>query len=181
MRAIWLAGILASSLHAAFIAPYAPGNFTLTNIQADGIMDFRPNGSLVITGGNDGSILPGSTRVLATAAGSGLVTFNFSYSVLDDAFFEVAGYMLGNTRFEFADRNGVADVVSFSVNAGQTFGFYVDTVDNLGEPGYLTITNFEAPLGSGGAPVPEPSTWLSAGLALLCVAAHRKFWKENKS
>jgi len=160
---------LVSRVEAAFIAPYAPGDFALSNTNADGFIDFRSPNLLVITGGNSGSGLAGSTNLLVSAAGAGMVSFNFAYETLDDVLAEVAGYMLGGTFTQFADRNGTSGQVSFAVTPGQTFGFQIDTADNQGEPGYLTITNFQAPSGSGGSPVPEPSTWLTAlaGLALL--------------
>ncbi len=170
---LWTVLLLAipmiSRLDAAFIAPYAPGNFSLTNTNADGFIEFRLDGSLVITGGNTGSGLDGSTNLLVSSAGNGMVSFNFAYFTLDDVLAEVAGYMVGGTFTQLADRNGAAGPVSFSVTSGQTFGFRIDTADNQGEPGYLTITNFQAPSGPGGPPVPEPSTWLAglAGLALL--------------
>ncbi|GEM_PF-2024561 len=169
LTALLLASPMISRLDAAFIAPYAPGNFTLTNTNADGFIEFRLDGSLVITGGNTGSGLAGSTNLLVSSVGNGMVSFNFAYFTLDDVLAEVAGYMVGGTFTQLADRNGEAGPVSFSVTSGQTFGFRIDTADNQAEPGYLTITNFQAPSGPGGSQIPEPSTWLTglAGLAIL--------------
>lgn len=173
LAALMLLASATTRLEAAFIGPYAPGNFNLINTEADGFVDFRPNGSLVITGGNSGSGLLGTTDLLIAAPGSGLVQFNFSYSTVDSALLEVVGYMIGTDFTQLGDRDGANGAVSFAVTSGQMFGFRISTEDNLGEPGVLTITNFEGP---GGTVVPEPSTWLTeaAGLALLLAAARRR-------
>lgn len=161
----------AMPLDAAFIGPYDPSQFVLTNMNADGFAILMPNGSLVITGGNNGGGNPGTTTFLVSAAGSGQVTFNFSYSSLDAVLAEVAGYMRGSSFTQLADRDGFFGPVSFAVTSGQTFGFRIDTIDNQAEPGVLTISNFQAPLG---ASVPEPSTWLTAGLGLAAAIGGRR-------
>ena len=162
----------AGSANAAFIGPYDPASFVLTNMNSDGFAEFRPNGSLVLTGGNNGSGTPGTTNFLVAAAGTGLVTFNFSYSSLDAVLAEVVGYMVGSSFNLLADRDGTSGPVSFAVTAGQTFGFRIATEDNTGEPGILTVSNFSAPTGSA---VPEPSTLglMAAGLATAA------FWRPR--
>ena len=164
----------AASADAAFIGPYNPNSFVLTNMNSDGFAEFRPNGSLVLTGGNNGSGTPGTTDFLVSAAGTGLVTFNFSYSSLDAVLAEVVGYMIGSSFTLLADRDGTAEPVpvSFAVTAGQTFGFRITTADNTGEPGILTVSNFAAPAGPG---VPEPSTWISVAAGLATAA----FWRRR--
>lgn len=159
---------------AAFIGPYDPVNFVLTNLNSDGFAEPRPNGSLVITGGNNGSGTTGTTNFLVSAAGTGLVTFNFSYSSLDAVLAEVVGYMIGSSFTLLADRDGSFGPVSFAVTSGQTFGFRITTEDNQGEPGILTVSDFSAPLGSA---VPEPASWLSAAAGLAATLA----WRRNRS
>lgn len=167
----------AASADAAFIGPYDPNSFVLTNMNSDGFATILPNGSLVLTGGNNGSGDPGTTSYLVSAAGTGLVTFNFSYSSLDAVLAEVVGYMIGSSFTLLADRDGTAGPVSFGVTAGQTFGFQITTTDNTGEPGILTVSNFAAP----GPGVPEPSTWISvaAGLATAAFWRHRFLTKSK--
>ena len=174
--AFLLLSVAACRVEAAFIGPYAPGNFNLINTNADGFATLNLDGTLLITGGNTGSGVSGTTDFLVSAAGNGLVTFNFSYQTQDDVLAEVVGYMVGSTFTQLADRNGTAGAVSFAVASGQSFGFRIRTEDNLGEPGYLTISSFDAPLGSGGAAVPESSTWLpvAGGLTFLWSVARRK-------
>ena len=171
----------AGSAEAAFIGPYDPSSFVLTNMNSDGFAEFRPNGSLVLTGGNNGSGTPGTADFLVSAAGTGLVTFNFSYSSLDAVLAEVVGYMIGSSFTLLADRDGTAGPVSFAVTAGQAFGFRISTEDNQGEPGILTVSGFTAPAGSGGSGVPEPSTWISvtAGLATAAFCRRRSGTKSK--
>ncbi len=156
---------------AAFIGGYAPGNFTLTNIEADGVATLQQDGSLLVIGGNSGSGNPGTTDFLIAALETGVVTFNFYYSAQDFPGFDFAGYILGNSFVQLADTVGSSGFVSFSVAGGQTFGFRVATLDNTGEPGQLTISDFNAP--GGGTAIPEPGTWTSILAGLLLIAGSR--------
>lgn len=164
MFTLWLP----TPAQAAFVGTYDPSNFTLTNTDADGFWVLNPDGSLTLTGGNDGSGNPGSTTFLILAAASGLWTFDWSYSTLDFAGFDRGGYSINSVFTLLGDFDGASGSISLSLNAGDLFGFRMETDDNTGEPGVLTISNFEAP-GGGGAPIPEPSSWLLgvAGLAAL--------------
>lgn len=159
---------LAPRADAAFVGDYSLGRFALFNNNADGSFATPDAGAtLVLTGGNTGSGLPGTTDLLTTATGSGLVSFQYSYAALDFPGFDYAGYLLGNNFFQLADTNGQSGMASFGVTAGNSFGFRVGTLDNTGERGVFTVTNFSAPSGNGAA-VPEPGT---AGLLLLGGAA----------
>src|SRR5579864_9634721 len=72
--------------------------FTLTNQSADGFATPSADGlTLVLTGGNDGSGLPGTTDLTTTALYSGLVAFDFSYSTLDQPGLDGAGYLVQGT------------------------------------------------------------------------------------
>jgi len=185
-----LIGLLPVSLNAAFLAedgpeifisatgftgPYALSNFTLTNtnlnpsdpIPANGFAEVTPAGSLVLTGSNTGSgLMPGATTYLTIASrGTGQVSFDWLYSSLDVPQLDVGGYILNSAFVALADSDGRSGSVSFPVALGQTLGFGVRTLDNAGEPGILTIRNFDAPVGS--AVIPEPGTsgfmWLAVG------------------
>lgn len=133
--------------------------------------------NLVLFGGNNGSGEPGVTDLIIPAAASGIVQFQFSYSSFDVPYADYgtyavgdrAGYLLGDVFHQLATIDGQSSggvPVTFSVNAGEVFGFRVDTADNLVEPGILTISDFSAPISSS---VPEPATVLLivAGGALL--------------
>lgn len=168
-------------------------DFTLTNTNGDGSAITTAGGStLIFTGPNNGSGLPGQTDLTTVAKASGLVQFDFSYTTLDlwdtsdptATPNDFAGYLAGSVFTLLADRDGQSGTVSFQVVLGQTFGFRIGTVDNVGEPGVLTISNYTAP--GGGANVPEPGTsslmLLAGGASLAAVrirrAAARR--KENQ-
>jgi len=152
--ALLLAGAAARNARAAFIGPYALAGFTLTNSQfANGYWSSTDPGTLVLTGPNDGSAQAGTTDFTIAAASAGMVQFDYLYSSLDSPGYDYAGYTLSNTFYQFADTDGQAGSIAFSVNAGDIFGFEVGSLDNEGEPGVLTITNFDAP-----ASAPEPGS-----------------------
>lgn len=172
--ACWAVGLtiaLAPQAKAGFIGDYALSNFTLTNTNADGFVTPFGDG-FMLTGGNTGSGLPGTTDFTTTATGTGVVNFNYSYSAFDFPGFDFAGYLIGNTFTKLADFDGDFGTASFMVTAGNKFGFRVGTADNTGEPGILTISNFTAPSG-GSAGVPEPGAAPILAAAFAVAAAVR--------
>lgn len=154
--------------HGAFIGLYDPANFTSAFTNSDGTAILDGNGNLVMTGGNNGSGLPGNFTFLIQASLAGLVTFNWSVTTLDSPGGDTAGYRIGNTFVPLGDFDGATGSASFSVSLGDWFGFQIDTTDNGGEPAVFTISDFSAP--TGGSAVPEPGTWV---LGLLGLAALR--------
>jgi hypothetical protein len=142
---------------AGFVGYYAPDNFTITNTNADGFMTLLDSGSaIVLTGGNNGSGLYGTTDLVILAPAGGVVQFRYLFVTLDidpnsGATFDDAGYLVGDAFTEFTPLLSPRPVtVSFIVSSGQSFGFRVETRDNTGEPGVVTISDFSAP-----QPVPE--------------------------
>ncbi len=167
---------LAPQAQATLTGYYALNNFTLTNTNADGSV-LSPDGGLsfLLTGGNNGSGLGGFTDLVIAANASGTVQFTYEYASLDDAGYDFAGYLLGNTFTQIADSDGQAGGISFGVSSGQLFGFRIETLDNLSEPGILTVHDFSAPLADVG--VPEPAMWpvfLVIAVLAATVKARRK-------
>ena len=160
-----LAGMPAN---AAFIGPYAPGNFSLVNTNANGMATLQQDGSLLVIGPQNGSGDSGTTDFLIAAVETGVVSFNFFYVSQDFPGFDYAGYILANSFTQLADTVGTSGLVTFNVMNGQTFGFRVGSADNTGEPGQLTISNFTAPLSNGTA-TPEPGTWALTAAVLLAI------------
>jgi hypothetical protein len=170
---------------ADFTGPYSLSNFTLTNtnlnpadvIPADGSAVVTPGGgSLILTGSNTGSgLLPGATTYLTIASrGTGTVSFNWSWSSLDIPQFDDGGYILNGVFTKLADTDGASGSTSFPVSLGQVFGFGVQTIDNTGEPGILTISNFSAPVAASA--VPEPGTFT---IFLLTGTAAALRWRSQ--
>jgi hypothetical protein len=195
-RKPWLAGIfsaLALSWIAApaeagsFIAGYDLSNWTLTNTNADGSAATPDLGvTLVLTGGNNGSGTPGMTDFVINAPAAGLVQFSWSYMSLDattpvcgpfaNLICDDGGYLLNGVYTELADdttwMTTGSGTASFSVTSGESFGFRVNTADNTGEPGILSITDFSAPINSN---APEPGTWsVALGLGAVMILAWRR-------
>jgi len=143
--------LFAAPATAGFLFDFAPQSaFTLTNTNADGSVNVSA-GSVILTGGNNLSLEPGTTDYVATATSSGLVNFDWSYSSLDSPGFDFAGYLLAGNFVSLADTDGENGTGTFSVVTGESFGFRVGTADNSGEPGVLTVNAVTSS-------VPEPGT-----------------------
>ncbi|MDY7014870.1 MAG: PEP-CTERM sorting domain-containing protein [Cyanobacteriota bacterium] len=146
-----------------FQGDYSPRNFTLNNINADGSVDpSNAPDSILLTGGNNGSGNFGQTSYITTAAATGTVMFDFSYNSfnVDGPSFDPFGIVL-NGLFTQLTNNAGSDAqngtFSFNVELGDTFGFAIQTVDNVFGSAQVEISNFKAP----GASVPEPASFLS--------------------
>jgi hypothetical protein len=154
---------------ASFMGDYALNQFTLTDFDSVGGLSGTMGTavtpdlglSIVFTGSHSGSGIGGYTDLTINALADGLVQFTYDYSSLDLPGADLAGYLLGVDFFQLADTSGTCDgspcpgAVSFPVSQGEIFGFRVQTLDNQGEPGILTISDFSAP---GSDPVvPEPT------------------------
>jgi hypothetical protein len=160
-----------------FQGPYAPVNWTLTTNGGDGSVDTSgaPT-SISLFGSNTESLNPILTDFTTLAAGDGTISFSWDYATGDGAAqLDPFGYLLDGVFTKLTDdfrgsQNGNA---SFSVLAGQAFGFRIDTLDDYGGRAQSTISSFEAP----GAAVPEPGTWAAA--ALLAGGAAFMRWRKR--
>jgi hypothetical protein len=164
--ALLLGLTMVSSASAGSIITPILSSFDLVNTSADGTVAIALDGlSFVLTGGNTGSGLSGTTNFTATATTPGLVQFQYSYASLDTPGADNAGYLLDSDQIQLADTDGTSGTASFSVSTGQLYGWWVDTEDNTGEPGILTVT-FPA-----SSPVPEPDSvaLIVTGLAVLAI------------
>jgi hypothetical protein len=161
---------------AGFIGPFAAGNFELLNENADGLAVVSEDRlSLVLTGGNNGTGIAGTTDFVTMIAQSVLVEFGFLYSTNDEPGFDQAGYLLDDIFLRLADTNGESGKVRVALTQGQFFGFRVATDDNTGEPGVLSITSLQTVTG-----VPEVSTssLLLTGLSSFLIA--RRWWRQTR-
>jgi hypothetical protein len=134
---------------------------------------------------NSGSI---QTNLLFTtlAGAAGAVSFHWDYLATDsESLFFRAGYQLGGQSnlltldgtMVIGDVGGDAHQFgdfSFNVAAGQSFGFFVDSIDSQNGFFDLTISNFTAPPAAQTSEVPEPGTLALLGLGLVGIAALRK-------
>ena len=183
--------LLTSPVHASFIDAYAFSNFTTTNFQADGGAVTWDGGlSVIITGGNLGDGSEGTTDWLMQSVATGTVSFDFYYASLDFPGMDYAGYLVDGNFEPLGNVDGTTGSGSFDVVLGDLFGFRVGTLDNTGEPGVLTVSNFSGPEpsgpGGGDPPVPEPGTGPILLTAIVTAAFYLRVrrargCKEHKS
>ena len=167
---------------AGFSGDYAPANWTLDNFFTDGSVDTTgaPD-SISITGGNDGSGFFGQASFTTTAVADGEVSFDWSYFTndVDSPEFDPFGFVLNDIFIQLTDdlgANGQSGTTSFNVFTGDSFGFAIQTLDNMGGGAMATISNFSAPTGDVEA-IPEPTTLLGllgVGLVGMGVKQTRK-------
>ena len=176
-----LSAALIPQAKADFVGAYDLSNFTLTDSTfADGTAQTPDMGAtLIFTGPNDGSDKAGTTDLTIAAAGTGEVSFDYAYSSIDDPGNDDGGYLLDGAYVQLADTDGQSGSASFAVMMGDTFGFRINTLNNTGEPGILTITNFNAP--SSTAPTPEPASWSLMLLAGIGVAGLKRITTNRRS
>ena len=131
---------------ADFSGAFAPGNFTLTNINANGTVNTAgAPGSISITGGNNGSNNPGDTKYTLLAPASGRVGFDWAFTTADFPSFDPFGYVQNGTFVQVTDSSGSQSqtgAATFSVGAGQTMGFQVHRADNVFGASTTTVSNF---------------------------------------
>lgn len=153
-----------------FAGDYAPPNWT-QSIGGDGwINTSGAPGSIVLAGADDYSDTPNNTDFTIAAPSAGTVSFDWVYETPDfapnrDPF----GYLLNGVYTELIDyigSNTQSGSASFSVLAGDLFGFRQNSFDsNYGRAATL-ISNFNGPLAAPGtASVPGPLPLLGAGAA----------------
>jgi len=162
-----------------FQGPYDPANWTLTTNGGNGSVDTSgAPASVMLVGSDAGSFSQIFTDFTTLAVGDGLVSFSWDYITFDSGgpSWDPFGYLLGGTFTQLTDNGGgqsQSGSASFSVLAGQTFGFRVNSVDDTTGPAQSIISSFEAP----GAAIPEPGTWAAA--ALLAGGAGFMRWRKR--
>jgi hypothetical protein len=174
MRSILLSAVLALSIsglasagpvfNGNFSGYFAPGNWTLTS-DGDGSVDLSAVPAALTLWGSDSESLAETgyyTRysIVAPAAGGVDVLWLYRSFDIDGPYYDPAGYFVNGVYTQLSDSGGSTvqgpTRLSFTVDAGDTFGFYVYARDNWGGRGALTIGE-----------VPEPATYVLSGLGLL--------------
>jgi hypothetical protein len=170
-----LTGFLGSTLAQAqtdFRQLYDPTHWSTSNTNADGGVAWTSGGvpthtvSVQITGGNNGTFSSGNTDlsiVIPNSAPTDTIQFDWTYSSVDNTFFDDAAYYVINGGSPVLLGNDTSGPFSghatIPVNANDILDLRVATGNNAGGPGILNVFNFDAPL-----TVPEPA---SMALALL--------------
>jgi hypothetical protein len=185
-----------AQLPAAWAGPIT-ATFPVVNANADGTVTM-PSAlfpgdplSFDLTGGNDGTGQSGLTVFVWTAQVPGLLQFQWSYTscyppnqqptsdACDDPGFDWAGFQVGlvQTQLTDTDTAGVTASAHFTVSPSLTFGWYVGTMDNLGEPGTLTVSDISFTPASSGTPEPGTLLFCMTGIAALA-AVYRKYPRQ---
>ena len=170
---ILLAGAALVPQAKAGLIPYQLSLFALVNTNSDGSA-VSPDGgkSVILTGGNNGSGLSGTTDLITTATATGLIEFQYIYASVDQPMFDRGGYLVAGVFTPVADTDGQFGTTSFFVMTGDIFGFRVETDDNTQEPGVFTVSEFSV----NSTTAPEPATLPLAFLAVVAmlVAINRR-------
>ena len=157
----------------------------VTNGGDGSVSASSPFPTITITGSNNG-VGQSLTQYTATVATGGTFSFNWGYQSNDSSgayvpaspfgpavYLDPAGYIIGSTMYQLSGQNiNSSGLQSVTLNAGDTFGWYVDSTDSLYGAGVLSIT----PADVVTSPVPEPSSYamLLAGLGLIGFIAYRR-------
>lgn len=160
-----------------FTGNYAAGNWTFFNNGVSGGGSISPT-TMTITGSNAGcgffcNPAPGAsdTGFLTTAAYAATISFNWSFTTFDSdgTGFDYPFYVTinGTTFWAQSGSTTQSGTISFSVNAGDVFGFGVHSVDQIFGPGVLDITNFKS---TSTSQVPEPASLFLMGTGLVAAA-----------
>jgi hypothetical protein len=153
-----------------FAGDYAPANWT-QSIQGDGSINTGgAPASISLSGADDNSNTNQNTDFTIAAPLAGTVSFDWAYSNPDDLpRFDPFGYLLNGAFTQLTNGFGAQNQsgsASFSVLAGDVFGFRQNSSDSQFGRAVTTISNFNGPLAaSGPASVPGPLPLLGAGAA----------------
>jgi hypothetical protein len=154
---------------------FAPSNWTLTNTEADGSVETNvSSGTIILTGGNNGSTLPGTTDWTISINSAGNISFNWSYSTLDTPGFDSAGYLMNGDYTPLAIQDGdfSTSPVSVNVNIGDIFGFRAATSSNSDGPPVFSVFVDPVPVPWETDALPVVGSTLLFGIGI---------WKKYKS
>lgn len=143
--------------------------FVLQNLNADGFVNGAFPGDFTLTGGNNLSGQSGVTTYTQLFDVPTAVTFSWSYVTADLTGFDDAGYVVNLLGFVLAAQSGDSGgPITVMVGAGDTFGWFVNTTDNLFGRGSLTVTDIST------VAVPAPGALAMFGIGLLGLVAARR-------
>lgn len=153
---------------ANFSGPYDVANWTFQNTGGSTNGSVNTSGapnSILLTGGDTGSGMAGTTDFTIVAVASGTVSFDWTFSSFDSLANDFGNFLLNGVP-TLLSLSYLPDSGSFSINVnqGDIFGFQCLTTTNMFGAAMLGVSNFNGPTGS----VPENGSTL--GLLALGVA-----------
>jgi hypothetical protein len=136
----------------SFSGPYAPANWSLSQVNSNGtISALGANMSMVSSNGLSGA---GYTQYSIVAPCTGIVSFDWSYSTIDGAFYDYPRYAINGGLPQLFDGYSLggptsqANVMNIFMNAGDVLSLQVYSSDNVGGSCTVQISNFFAPIPS---------------------------------
>ena len=183
---VLVAGVVSTLIAASASADFIPANWTLSQNSLDGYGPISV-GQTVTVGGSDGSVggsgilssssvglfggnsfVRGITWYSTVASSTGTISVDYAFGnpSRDIYDFDGAGWVLNGvfTAVVTNDNGPRTGTITFSVNAGETFGFGVFTADGEYGAGEALFTNF----------VPAPGAIALLGAAGLIGGRRRK-------
>lgn len=173
----WIACIVAASV-LLFCAPAANAALVLTNdTDGNGAVSFVALGSFTLTGSDYalGDPLAGSSYLTSytdIAATNINVVFDWvsTNNDTDATDFDYGGYLIGDTATVLNDTSASSSFASgetFAVLAGQTYGWFVHSVDAQNGAGQLAVSNIVVTASAVGVPEPMSLAFFAAGCVFL--------------
>ena len=171
-------GLSSGVANAAFSGDYALANWTFVSSDGGGSFDVSgaPN-TARMTSSDIGNAAhhPSTVDATVVAMAESIVSFHGEYLTSDRGgpAFDTAGFLLNGIYTQLSDDFGAnfsTDDYSFHVNAGDTFGFRMFSIDSAFGSATGSASNFEV------TAVPEPETYamFMAGLGILGFMARRR-------
>jgi hypothetical protein len=156
---------ISAPANAAFVFSGNGGDGSVTGTQTD----------FTLVGSNAGTGNTATFTQVASFQYGTLVQGSFEYTSFDSdgPFWDPAGYTINGVLFQLSDNAGPATqsgTFSYRVPFGETYGFYVNSLDGIAGPGQIAVSGLTT------TAVPEASTWvmLIAGFGLVGAAARRR-------
>lgn len=167
-----VAAVIASSAVPVAAAPI------LVNSNADGFVAAgNAAGNFVLSGGDNQTSEAGFTSYADIATFTQTIFGTFGYSTNDGAVYDPAGYVVNGSRVQLTNNAGLNSQngsFSFLVNAGDEYGFYVNTTDNIVGRGNIAVMS-----NAFTAAVPEPATWAMMLLGFGMIGAAVRYRRRG--
>lgn len=155
--ALALLSIFTATVYAGpiFEGQFDVSNFVLNQNGGNGSVDVgnAPNG-ITLYGSDGGPMVPINTTYLVTVVSPATVSFDWVFFSEDIPTADWFGYYLNGVSTPLGYTSGDSGSMTVNLNAGDIFGFYVQSADNTFGRGWVEIFGTQ----TNPAAVPEPAS-----------------------